>query len=78
MCVSVMAFEERRLVDERIIQSKCESNMFVSCSFFDMYAKCKIFEDVQQVFNKMPKLIDIQFTTNQNYLLMNILALFDY
>jgi pentatricopeptide repeat protein len=53
-CASIMALEEGRRVHEQIIQSGCESDVFVGSSLVDMYAKCGSMEDVCKVFNSMP------------------------
>ncbi|CAK9210223.1 unnamed protein product [Sphagnum troendelagicum] len=53
-CASIMALEEGRRAHERIIQSRCESNVFVRNSLVDMYAKCGSMEDACRVFNTMP------------------------
>jgi len=52
-CTSVVALEEGRRVHEQVIQSSCESNVFVVSSLIDMYAKCGSMEDAWRVFNKM-------------------------
>ncbi|CAK9854889.1 unnamed protein product, partial [Sphagnum jensenii] len=54
-CASVMGLEEGRLAHKQIIQSNCESNVFVVSSLVDMYAKCGSLEDAQKVFNRMPR-----------------------
>jgi pentatricopeptide repeat protein len=48
------ALDDGRLVHEPLIQSGCESDVFVRSSLIDMYSKCGSIEDVCQVFNKMP------------------------
>ncbi|CAM6058325.1 unnamed protein product [Sphagnum tenellum] len=53
-CASVVALEEGRSVHEQIIQSGCESDVFVGSSLVDMYAKCGSLEDAWRVFHKMP------------------------
>jgi pentatricopeptide repeat protein len=53
-CASVVALEEARSVQEQIIQSGCESDVFVGSSLVDMYAKCGSLEDAWRVFHKMP------------------------
>ncbi len=53
-CASVVALEEGRSVHEQIIQSGCESDVFVGSSLVDMYAKCRSLEDAWRVFHKMP------------------------
>ncbi|CAK9272582.1 unnamed protein product [Sphagnum jensenii] len=54
-CAGIMALKEGRCVHEQIIQSGCESNLFVGCSLVDMYAKCRSLEEAQRVFNRMPR-----------------------
>ncbi|KAH9557995.1 hypothetical protein CY35_07G114000 [Sphagnum magellanicum] len=53
-CANVVALEEGRRTHERIIQSRCESNVFVKSSLIDMYAKCGSMEEASRVFNKLP------------------------
>ncbi len=53
-CASVIALEEGRCVHHPIVQSGLESEVFVGCSFIDMYAKCGSVEDAWKVFNKLP------------------------
>ncbi|CAM6003174.1 unnamed protein product [Sphagnum balticum] len=53
-CASIMALEEGRRAHERIIQSRCESHVFVTNSLVDMYVKCGSMEDACRVFNTMP------------------------
>jgi pentatricopeptide repeat protein len=49
-----------RLVHEQlIIQSGCESDVFVGSSLVDMYAKSGSIEDASRVFNKMPYSQDV-------------------
>jgi len=52
-CASVAALEEGRHIHKQIMQSGAESNVFVSSSLVDMYAKCGSIEDARKVFNKM-------------------------
>ncbi len=53
-CAGLGALEDGRLVHEQVIQSGCESDVFVGSSFVDMYAMCGGLEDAWRVFNKMP------------------------
>jgi pentatricopeptide repeat protein len=53
-CASLVALEDGRCAHEQIIQSGCESDVFVGSSLVDMYAKCGSIEDAWRVFNKMP------------------------
>jgi pentatricopeptide repeat protein len=52
-CASLGALEEGRCVHKQIVESGCESDVFVSSSLVDMYAKCGSMEDAARVFNKM-------------------------
>ncbi|CAM6042283.1 unnamed protein product [Sphagnum compactum] len=52
-CASIGALEEGRCAHAEIIQSGCESHVFVGNSLVDMYAKCGSIEDAWIVFNKM-------------------------
>ncbi len=53
-CASLRALEEGRQVDDQIIETACEADVFVGTSLVDMYAKCGSMEDAQRVFNNMP------------------------
>jgi pentatricopeptide repeat protein len=53
-CASVGALGVGMHVHEQVIQSGCESNVFVGSSLVDMYAKSGSLEDAWRVFNKMP------------------------
>ncbi|CAK9866409.1 unnamed protein product, partial [Sphagnum jensenii] len=53
-CAGLGRLEDGRLVHEQLIQSGCESNVFLENSMVDMYAKCGSIEDACRVFNKMP------------------------
>jgi pentatricopeptide repeat protein len=55
-CANVLGLEEGKRVHEQIIQSGCKSDIFVSSSLIDMYAKCGSMEDALKVFSKMPRL----------------------
>ncbi len=48
-----MALEEGRRAHEQIIQSRCDSNVFVRNSLVDMYAKCGSMKDACRVFQNM-------------------------
>jgi pentatricopeptide repeat protein len=54
-CANLRALQEGRRVHEQIIQSSCETDVFVGTSLVDMYAKNGSMEDAWRVFNKMPK-----------------------
>jgi pentatricopeptide repeat protein len=62
-CARVAAVEVGRHVHEQIIQSGCESDVFVRSSLVDMYAKCGSLEDALRVFNKMPSRDVVSWTT---------------
>jgi len=53
-CASIGALEEGRLIHKQIIQSGCDSHLFVGSSLVDMYAKCGSIEDASRVFYRMP------------------------
>jgi pentatricopeptide repeat protein len=61
-CASIVALEEGRDVHEQVIQSGCESNVFVGTSLVDMYVKCGSMEDALRVFNKLPSLNVVSWT----------------
>ncbi len=62
-CASIVTLEEGRCVHEQIIQSGCESDIFVRNSLVDMYAKCGSMEDAWRVFNKMSSREVVTWTT---------------
>ncbi len=62
-CAGIVALEEGRCVHEQIIQSGCESDVFVRNSLVDMYAKCGSMEDAWRVFNKMSTREVVTWTT---------------
>ncbi|CAK9204512.1 unnamed protein product, partial [Sphagnum troendelagicum] len=53
-CASLRSLEEGRCIHTQIIQSGCESDLYVNNALIDMYAKCGSLEDAWRVFNKMP------------------------
>jgi len=53
-CAPLRTLEDGRLVHKQLIQTGCESDVFVGSSLVDMYAKCGSIEDAWRVFNKMP------------------------
>ncbi|CAK9225565.1 unnamed protein product [Sphagnum troendelagicum] len=53
-CAGLGRLEDGRLVHEQLIQSGCESNVFLGNSLIDMYAKCGSIEDASRVFYKIP------------------------
>jgi pentatricopeptide repeat protein len=53
-CTNLRLLDDGRHIHRQIIQSGCESDLYVSCSLVDMYAKCGSIEDAQAVFNRMP------------------------
>jgi pentatricopeptide repeat protein len=52
-CASVVALEEGQHVHKQIIENGFQSDISVSSSLIDMYAKCGSIEDAQNVFNGM-------------------------
>jgi pentatricopeptide repeat protein len=62
-CAGLGALDDGRLVHEQLIQSGCESDVFVGNSLIDMYSKCGSIEDACQVFNKMPLRTVVTWTT---------------
>jgi pentatricopeptide repeat protein len=53
-CAGLGTLEDGRLVHKQLIQSGCESDVFVRSSLVDMYAKCGSIEEAWKVFNKIP------------------------
>ncbi len=53
-CAGLGTLQDGRLVHKQLIQSGCESDVFVQSSLVDMYAKCGSIEEAWKVFNKMP------------------------
>jgi pentatricopeptide repeat protein len=53
-CASIAALKEGKHVHDQIIESGCESDVFVANNLVHMYAKCGSVEDAQSVFDKMP------------------------
>jgi len=62
-CASLQALEKGRCVHQQIIKSGCESDVFVSNSLVDMYAKCGSIWDAQIVFNRMCKHTVVSWST---------------
>ncbi|CAK9214564.1 unnamed protein product [Sphagnum troendelagicum] len=62
-CASVLGLEEGRHAHEQIIQSGCESDIFVGSSLVDMYAKCGSMEEAWRVFYRMPSHDVVSWTT---------------
>jgi pentatricopeptide repeat protein len=52
--MSWFGVKDSRLVQEQLIQSGCESDVFVCNSLVDMSAKCGSNEEAWRIFNKMP------------------------
>jgi pentatricopeptide repeat protein len=65
-CASVLALEEGRCAHEQIVQSGCESDIFVQSSLIDMYAKCGSMEEAWSVFKKMPSCHAVGWTAMLN------------
>jgi len=53
-CANLRALQQGRHVHEQIIQSGCQSDVFLGSSLANMYVKCGRLEDAWRVFNKMP------------------------
>jgi pentatricopeptide repeat protein len=51
---SLQALEEGRWIHTQIIQSGCESDVYLGSSLINMYAKCGSIEDAWRVSNRMP------------------------
>jgi pentatricopeptide repeat protein len=52
-CASLQGLEEGRHIHRLIMQSGCESNVYVGSSLVDMYADCGSIEGAWKVFNQM-------------------------
>ncbi|CAM6127849.1 unnamed protein product [Calypogeia fissa] len=52
-CASLGSLEDGRRVHSQIIQNGFESDLYVSCSLIDMYAKCGSIQDAEKIFRKM-------------------------
>jgi pentatricopeptide repeat protein len=52
-CGSKGALEEGKHVHKQIVQSGCESDIYIGSSLIDMYVKCGSLEDATKVFNSM-------------------------
>jgi len=48
-CASIVALEEGRHVHEQIIETRCNSDVFVGSSLVDIYAKCGSMEDAESI-----------------------------
>ncbi len=53
-CTGLGTLEDSILVHKQLIESVCETNVFVCNRLIDMYAKCGSIEEAWRVFNKMP------------------------
>ncbi len=62
-CAGLGSLEDGRLVHEQVIQSDCESDVFLGSSLVDMYAKCGSIDDAWRVFHKMPSRDVVTWTT---------------
>jgi pentatricopeptide repeat protein len=62
-CAIMGALEEGRHIHKQIAQRGLESELFVSSSLVDMYAKCGSIEDARRVFNRMPKRNVVSWST---------------
>ncbi len=61
-CAGFGTLEDGRLVHKQLIQSGCESDVFVGSSLV-VYAKCGSIEEAWRVFNKMPSRDVVTWTT---------------
>ncbi|CAK9196087.1 unnamed protein product [Sphagnum troendelagicum] len=52
-CACLGALEAGRNIHTKVLQSGCESTVYVANSLIDMYTKCGSIEDAQRVFNRM-------------------------
>ncbi len=52
-CDSIMTLDQGSQAHNQILESGCESNLFVGSSLIDMYAKCGSMEEALRVFNNM-------------------------
>ncbi len=62
-CAGLGSLEDGRLVHEQLIQSGCESDVFLGSSLVNMYSKCGSIEDAWRVFNKMSSRDVVIWTT---------------
>jgi len=62
-CASLQALEKGRCIHQQIIKRGYESDVFVSNSLVDMYAKCGSIWDAQIVFNRMCKHTVVSWST---------------
>jgi pentatricopeptide repeat protein len=62
-CAGITALEEGRCIHTKIIQSGCESDVYVGSSLVDMYAKCGSIEDALEVFDRMRTRDAVAWTT---------------
>jgi pentatricopeptide repeat protein len=53
-CAGLKTLEDGRLVHKQLIQSGCESNVFVRSRLVDMYENCGSIKEAWKVFNKIP------------------------
>ncbi|KAJ7523169.1 hypothetical protein O6H91_18G040000 [Diphasiastrum complanatum] len=53
-CANLAALEKGKQVHNQVMQSQCESDIFVGSCLVDMYAKCGSIEDAWLVFSSMP------------------------
>lgn len=52
-CSALSAIEEGRAIHERVIQTRCETDVYVGAALIDMYAKCGCPRSARQVFDKI-------------------------
>ncbi len=53
-CAGLGTLEDGRLVHKQLIETGCQSDVFVCYSLVDMYAKCGSIEESWRVFDNMP------------------------
>ncbi|KAH7284095.1 hypothetical protein KP509_34G039200 [Ceratopteris richardii] len=54
-CGKIEALKQGRLIHNQIILSGVQVDMLVGSSLLDMYAKCGVLDEAQQLFNHLPK-----------------------
>jgi pentatricopeptide repeat domain-containing protein 1 len=54
-CASLFALEEGKKIHSQVVESGCESDVYVGSTLVHMYAKCGSIEDARNVFDRMPK-----------------------
>eukprot|EP01018_Ginkgo_biloba_P008466 Gb_26314 [translate_table: standard] len=62
-CANLADLDHGKEIHEDIIRSGLESDVFVGNGLVDMYAKCKSIDYARQMFDKMPKLDAVSWST---------------